>query len=83
VITTSGDRTGKAADINKIKTIYDNNVDNLPIAIASGIDSSNISNYLPYADMFFVSTGISNNNDEFNEEKVIELSNLIHSYMAI
>lgn len=78
VITTSGDGTGKSADISKIKTIYDNNVDNLPIAIASGIDASNISNYLPYVDMFFVSTGISKSDDEFDEEKVIELSGLIH-----
>lgn len=52
VITTSGEGTGKSADINKIKTIYDNNVYGLPIAIASGISTSNVSNYLPYVDIF-------------------------------
>ena len=60
VITTSGPATGKPADVDKI-TEMKQAIRDTPLAIASGITSENINDYLGIADCFLVSTGISKN----------------------
>ncbi|MBN2893661.1 MAG: hypothetical protein JXL97_17455 [Bacteroidales bacterium] len=79
VITTSGQGTGIAADIQKIKTMR-NAAGDFPIAIASGITPENISHYLPYANCFLVSTGISKNFEELDKNKTHELIQNIRSF---
>jgi len=78
VITTSGDGTGLAARPYKIKMMSEAITDNTSLAIASGINSKNINEYLPYTDIFLVSTGISIDHSNLDLEKAIELGKLIH-----
>ena len=58
VVTTSGDGTGLAADIDKIIKMH-KGCNNKAMAIASGITPDNAGRYAPYADAFLVATGIS------------------------
>lgn len=85
VITTSGSGTGKAASLQKLVEIdrYVNR--RAPIAIASGVDASNVISMKPYIDRFLVASSITKrDNDRGNEEylvpeKVKELADLIHT----
>ena len=79
IITTSWSATGVAADIDKIKTIRQNIGDSL-LAIASGITYENIDNYLPYVDLFLVSSGISKDFYNFDETKVQFISEKIKQF---
>jgi predicted TIM-barrel enzyme len=86
-VTTSGDGTGIAADIEKIKRIHSgiltaSAVFKSRLGIASGITPENVDSYLPYVDDFLVSTGISK--DEFNldKEKVTILRDKINAYVS-
>lgn len=63
VVTTSGDGTGQAADVEKLARIK-SAIPNKKIAVASGITPENVVQYLPYVDYFLVATGIS---QSFNE----------------
>jgi ribA/ribD-fused uncharacterized protein len=88
VVTTSGEGTGIAADIQKIKTMHQelneySKTFNIPkkLAIASGISYSNIEEYLPYIDIFLVSSSISLTDDLFDESKVLQLSKKIHNFL--
>lgn len=76
VITTSGDKTGEAPDLNKIKKIY-SYVNPRPIAIASGINEDNIHQFLPYVDYYLVATGISKNWHELDLDKIKRLQDII------
>ena len=69
VITTSGDGTGIAADIDKIKRMYDY-AEGHPLAIASGITPENIDDYLPYVNAFLVATGVSRDFYNFDLDKL-------------
>ncbi len=86
VATTSGDRTGSPPSVEKIIQIISNVADAIPIAIASGVDSDNISDFLPFVDMFLVASSITerkpehNNQEYFVPEKVKYLANKIHSW---
>lgn len=76
VITTSGEGTGQAPNIEKIKQM--GNASGLhPLAIASGITPENVKPYLPYADCFLVATGISDSHTELNAARVAELAKII------
>lgn len=78
VITTSGKGTGLAADINKIKTMHKTSSEiHMPLAIASGIDISNVDEFLPYIDAFLVSSSISINHRDLDMEKTKTLCNKI------
>lgn len=79
VITTSGPATGEPPSIDKMKQMKES-AGNKSLALASGVDISNVNNYLPYVDDFLVATGISDNFSTLNEEKTKELSDLIHAY---
>lgn len=78
VITTSGESTGKAADITKIQAMKAA-VGTHPLAIASGITPENVENYKPYADCFLVATGVSHSHTELDPKKVAELAKAISS----
>lgn len=71
VITTSGDGTGKAASVDKIRIMRE--ATNKPIGIASGITPENISSYLPYANAFLVATGIGKDFYNIDPDKLKEL----------
>lgn len=76
VITTSGDGTGIAADISKIRRMKEA-IGNHPLAIASGITPENVSDYMPHADCFLVATGVSNSHTELNPKQVRKLAALL------
>lgn len=80
ILTTSGEETGTASNLNKIITIF--NIlknDNLKICLASGININNIDIFINYIDYFLVSTGINNQkNILIEEEKLIQLKNKIY-----
>lgn len=84
VVTTSGKGTGHAADVNKIK-LMKNAIGTQPLAIASGITPENVHEYMPHADCFLVSTGISmvNKNhlttDDLDPVRVRKLVEVINS----
>lgn len=59
---TSGAGTGKEASIEKIKNIKEL-LGDFPLALASGVSSNNIENYLPYVDNFLVASSITDNNE--------------------
>ena len=57
VVTTSGLSTGSAPDREKISRMKAS-IRNKPLAIASGISSDNVGNYLDIADCFLVATSL-------------------------
>jgi uncharacterized protein len=73
VITTSGAGTGKAADIEKVRTMK-KAIGDHPLAIASGITPENVGEYMPTADCFLVATGISDSHTELNSARVRALA---------
>ena len=82
VITTSGEGTGIAADVAKIKTIKAA-VGGTPLALASGVTAENVESYLPYVEYFLVATGISKSFDYLCPEKLSELQSIISGWKAV
>lgn len=79
VITTSGEKTGSAPTISKIRDMSEAaSVSSL--GIASGITSENVRDFLPFCDCFLVSTGISLDYANLDLEKTKILSEVIHSW---
>lgn len=72
VITTSGDATGVAANLNKIESMKAAIGDH-PLAIASGITPENVMDYMPHADCFLVATGVSFSDTELDPQRIREL----------
>lgn len=58
VITTTGEATGSAPVIEKIKQMKEGAGDH-PLAIASGMTAENVQEFMPYVKCFLVATGIS------------------------
>lgn len=79
VITTSGDETGNPPSLEKIRFLREVAGD-FPLAIASGIMAENVEDFLPYADYFLVSTGISKSFTELDPVLVKELAQKIAGY---
>ncbi len=65
VVTTSGEATGKAAELNKINT-FRQACDEHPLAIASGVDADNVHQYAPLVDAILIATGINIPGDFYN-----------------
>lgn len=65
IVTTSGDATGKAPELEKIQRIR-SAIPVKPLAIASGIAPENVKSYLGVADCFIAATGISHNFDNLD-----------------
>ena len=70
--TTSGDATGVAANMDKVIAMKEE-ISNYPLAIASGLDPLNVTNYIPYIEYGLVATGISKSFHELDKD----LTNLI------
>ena len=77
VVTTSGVGTGQKPPINKIQVMKEAIGDH-PLAIASGITVANVKEYLPYADVFMVATGISKSFHKFDPAQVKHLSEALN-----
>lgn len=69
IITTSGPGTGRAANLDKIRTIR-HAIGAHPLAIASGIDPQNVKDYVAYVDYMLVATGISESFYKLNPAKL-------------
>lgn len=82
VVTTSGDWTAVAAELERIKLIRNTMDRHVDLAIASGITVENVKDYLPYANAFIVGTGIESAFGVIDPERVCQLANLIHRYGA-
>lgn len=65
VVTTSGNATGAAPAVAKIRAMK-RALPDTPLAIASGITPDNVLDFLPWADAFLVATGISSSFDELD-----------------
>ena len=86
IATTSGVGTGYAPGLDKLGSIKEKLAGRIPLALASGVDSSNVSAFLEYVDIFLVASSISETRIETDlkkidylvPEKVRELADLIH-----
>ncbi len=76
VVVTSGEGTGIAADIEKIRRIRKGVSGRL--GIASGITPENFEDYEPYVDDYLVATGISKDEYNFDWPRLVALKNKIH-----
>lgn len=79
VPTTSGPGTGQAADITKIARIRLGLGDG-PLAIASGVNVTNVDSYLPMVDAFLAATDISKDFHNFDRDLLGDLVKKVHSY---
>lgn len=84
LITTSGDSTGNPASVEKLEEIHHYINGRRPLAVASGVDASNVVAMKPFVDIFLVASSIiernpSRGNQEYLvAEKVRRLADLIH-----
>ena len=81
VVTTSGAGTGQAADLAKIAAMKAA-LDDLPLAIASGITPENVRDYLPISDCYLVATGIGDSFEELDPAKVGALVSRVREWDA-
>lgn len=85
VVTTSGDKTGSAPDIGKLKSINECLANRIPLALASGVNADNVSAFMEHVDIFLVASSICEriqglgNHEYLIPQKVRELADLIHS----
>lgn len=73
VVCTSGPGTGLAADVEKIKRMHEGLVPGASLALASGVDSTNVESFLPYVDAFLVGTSLRDIRGPLKREKVERL----------
>lgn len=78
VVTTSGPGTGRAAPVEKIRTMKQA-LGSFPLAIASGITPANVIDYFDCADCFLVATGVSRSFHELDLMSLIELVGTVRS----
>ncbi|MGE0758595.1 MAG: BtpA/SgcQ family protein [Pirellulaceae bacterium] len=69
VVTTSGPGTGRAASVDKLRTMK-SAIGASPLAVASGVTPENVRDYLDSVDAFLVATGISRTFTELDPVKV-------------
>jgi hypothetical protein len=79
VVTTSGPGTGQAAAPNKVRAMKQA-IGNAPLALASGVTPENVTDYLPCADCFLVSTGISYNFEELDPARLADLVRVVRAF---
>jgi hypothetical protein len=79
VVTTSGPGTGQAAAPAKVRAMKEA-VGNAPLALASGVTPENVPDYLPWADCFLVSTGISYNFEELDPARLADLVRVVRAW---
>ena len=79
VLTTSGDGTGISIEIDKLNYIYNNTKENILMAIASGVNSSNIKFISDKCNIFIVRTFIVNEKNDIILEKLDDLINALNN----
>ena len=80
VVCTSGPGTGHAADVDKLRTMCEALKAGTLLAVASGITPENVSEALPFVDIFMVATGISHSFTELDPSRVASLVNNVRQY---
>lgn len=75
--TTSGERTGVAPAVEKIAGIRRRLGPADPLAIASGVTPENVDGFAPYVSHVLVSTGISRDFYDFDEDKLRRLMAIV------
>lgn len=78
VVCTSGPGTGRAADPAKISSMRAA-VPDAAIALASGVTTANVGDYLPYVNAFLVGTGIERELGVLDASEVQRLAAAIHA----
>lgn len=73
VIVTTGEGTGKAAPVEKVKRMR-SYIGKKPLALASGVSAENVASYKDYVDIFLVATSISK---DFLNLDPVKINNLI------
>jgi uncharacterized protein len=79
VVMTSGDATGSPAWIGKVVAMKEA-IGNGHLGLASGVTSNNVKDYLPYVDVFLVSTGISKSFTELDLDSTKQLNDMVSSF---
>ena len=80
-VCTTGKGTGYAADLDKMKAFKDGcDVGKSKLSIASGVNSQNVTSYLPFVDAILVATGISQNFHSFSDFKMKQMREKIDAY---
>lgn len=72
VAVTSGEGTGKPADLEKIQRIREY-LGEFPMAIASGVSAQNVNNYKDLANYLLVASSITDHNEMIISDKLKEL----------
>jgi predicted TIM-barrel enzyme len=84
VITTSGLRTGVAPDVRKLMQIAAippfHTRKEFPLAVASGVDVTNVGEMLLYVDHFLVASSVTTGDNLVMGGSVAALSRVIHAY---
>jgi predicted TIM-barrel enzyme len=80
VVCTSGAGTGKAADPAKPRAMREGAP--VPLALASGVTTANVGEYLPYVDAYLVGTGIERELGVLDSDETKRLATAIHAFTA-
>lgn len=78
VVTTSGDATGVAPDVSKIKTMAESMTHPNSFAVASGITIDNVKFFTPYVNWYLVATSISKDFENLDANLVKQLKSKIY-----
>lgn len=77
--TTSGEATGVAPNVSKLKIIREHIGEQARLALASGVDTVNIGEFAPFLTDVLVSTGISSDFYTFDGEKMKLLASTLRA----
>lgn len=78
VVTTSGEGTGEAASLDKVRAVRAG-LDGHPLGLASGVTPENVGDYLPVVEAFLVATGIESAFGVLDPDKTRRLAERIHA----
>jgi predicted TIM-barrel enzyme len=81
VVCTSGAGTGHAADPAKPRAMHEGAPD-VALALASGVTTANVGEYLPYVAAYLVGTGIERELGVLDPQETKRLASAIHSVTA-
>ena len=79
VVCTSGAGTGRAADPAKPRAMREGA--GVALALASGVTTANVAEYLPYVDAYLVGTGIERELGVLDPDETKRLATAIHAYL--
>ena len=79
VVCTSGVGTGHAADPSKPRAMREG-APETALALASGVTTENVAQYLPYVDAYLVGTGIERELGVLDPDATMKLATAIHAF---